>query len=105
MKTSRTSRLRGDRIEVDPGLVDRLVELYCDWRTECAEVQATYERLSRARTSERELAHAAYDAALDREGSAAEMYAAQLELIVSLGTGDTRDPPQRDPPHRTRIRR
>ena len=100
MKLGRTRDVRGDEIEVDPDLVDRLVELYCDWRTECAAVRASYGRLSGAPASERELAFAAFSAALDREESAAETYAAHLELIASLGTGDT---PEAS--HRTRITR
>jgi hypothetical protein len=100
MKLGRTSHVRGDEIEVDPDLVDRLVELYCDWRTECAAVRASYERLSTASASERELAFAAFTTALDREGSAAEMYAGHLQLIASLGTGDTSEAS-----HLTRIRR
>jgi hypothetical protein len=100
MKLGRATGVKGDEIEVDPDLVDRLVELYCDWRTECAAVRASYERLSSVPASERELSFAAFGAALDREGSAAAMYAAHLELIASLGTGDTPDTS-----HRTRIRR
>jgi len=34
MKLGRTTGVKGDEIEVDPDLVDRLVELYCDWRTQ-----------------------------------------------------------------------
>lgn len=86
-------RMKGHAIHVHPDLVDRLVELYCDWRTECGAVRASYDRFSSASTSERELAFAAYGAALDREGLAAEVYAAQLELIKRLGTRAKRDPP------------
>jgi hypothetical protein len=100
MKARRESHGRSHALEVDPDLVDRLLELYCDWRTECVAVRSSYEQFSSAPASERDFAFAAYSAALDREGSAAERYAAQLELIVSTGTGDTPDPPKR-----TRIRR
>jgi hypothetical protein len=100
MRLGRARDVRGGEIEVDPDLVDRLVELYCDWRTECAAVRACYERLSDASASERDLAFAAFTVALEREGSAAETYAAHLELIASHGTGDT---PEAS--HRTRIRR
>lgn len=61
------------------------MELYCDWRTECASVRIAYERLADAQDDERALAHAAYDAALDREHSAADAYAAQIRLITLRG--------------------
>ena len=60
-----------------------MIELYCDWRTNCAEVQAAYERFSIAPASDRGVAFAAYVAALDREHSACDAYAAQIRLITS----------------------
>jgi hypothetical protein len=66
---------------VRPDLVDRLIELYCDWRTECAQVQAAYERFLGAEPDDRTLTFAAYAAALDREESACESYAAQIRLV------------------------
>jgi hypothetical protein len=68
---------------IRPDLVDRMMELYCDWRAECGEVQAAYERFLSASASDRALAFAAYTAALDRERSASEAYAAQIRLITS----------------------
>ena len=70
-------------VQVRPDLVDRLIELYCDWRTSCAEVQARYERFSYASASDRASAFAAYWAALDREQSACRSYAEQVRLIES----------------------
>ena len=70
-------------LQVRPDLVDRLIELYCDWRTACAEVQARYERFSYASASDRAVAFAAYWAALDREQSACGSYAEQVRLIES----------------------
>jgi hypothetical protein len=67
--------------EIRPDLVDRMIELYCDWRTECAAVQAAYERFLDASASDRATAFAAYIAALDREESACESYADQVRLI------------------------
>lgn len=72
--------------QVRPDLVDRLIELYCDWRTSCMEVQAAYERFSDASPSERAAAFAAYQAAVDREQSACESYAEQIRLIEPLCT-------------------
>jgi hypothetical protein len=71
-------------LAVHPALVDQMLELYCDWRTECGAVQSAYERFSVAAGSERTLAYAAYTAALDRECSAADAYAAQTRLITSI---------------------
>jgi hypothetical protein len=68
---------------IDAHLVDRMLELYCDWRTECEAVRAAYRRFSSAQPSERALAFAAYSAALEREGSASEAYEAQIRRISS----------------------
>jgi hypothetical protein len=67
--------------EIRPDLVDRMIELYCDWRTESAAVQSAYERFRDASASDRAAAFAAYTAALDREESACESYADQVHLI------------------------
>ena len=64
-------------------LVDRMMDLYCDWRTECAEVQAAYDRFLDASPADRSAVFAAYTAALDREESACEAYAAQVLLLES----------------------
>jgi hypothetical protein len=64
-------------------LVDRMMDLYCDWRTECAEVQAAYDRFLDASAPDRAAAFAAYTAALDREESACESYAAQVRVLES----------------------
>lgn len=66
---------------IRPALVDRMIELYCDWRTECAAVQAAYERFLDASRPDRADAFAAYVAALDQEQSACEFYAQQVRLI------------------------
>jgi hypothetical protein len=68
---------------VRPDLVDQLIYLYCEWRAECAEVAAAYERFVSAEPVDRPLAHAAYGAALDREESAADSYASQVALIIA----------------------
>jgi hypothetical protein len=68
-------------VQVPPELVDRMIELYCDWRTGCSEVQAAYERFLGASSSDRGAAFAAYTAALDREEAACDSYAEQVLLI------------------------
>ena len=69
-------------VDKGPELTDELIELYCDWRTRCEEVRANYERFSSAPRADRASASAAFEAALDREESAAEAYAAQLRRIA-----------------------
>lgn len=70
-------------MSVEDVLVDRMIDLYCDWRTACAEVRTAYERFCQAHASDRALAFAAYSAALDREESACEDYAEQIQVIES----------------------
>ena len=66
---------------VRPELIDRMIELYCDWRTDSAEVQAAYDRFCAARAEDRSITFAAYRAALDREQLSCETYAAQIRVI------------------------
>ncbi|HTX31226.1 MAG TPA: hypothetical protein VMD09_07560 [Solirubrobacteraceae bacterium] len=73
---------------IRPELVDRMIELYCDWRTECAGVHTTYERFRNA-SRPVEDAFAGYIAALDREQSACEIYAEQVRLIESQFAAQT----------------
>ncbi len=70
-------------------LIDRLLEFYCAWREECAEVHAAYQRFSDASVPDRALAYAAYVAALDREDAAALMYAVQVDLVASRLSGES----------------
>lgn len=67
--------------EIRPDLVDRMIELYCDWRTECAAVQSAYDRFLDVSAPDRPTAFAAYIAALDREQAACESYADQVRLV------------------------
>jgi hypothetical protein len=70
-------------VQVRPELVDRMIDLYCEWRTSCEEVRVRYERFLDALPSDRAVAFAAYMAALDREQSVCESYAEQVRLIES----------------------
>jgi hypothetical protein len=76
--------------QVEPELVDELIELYCDWRSECWSVRSAYAQFSAATADERPLAYAAYRAALDREEAAADVYAEQLSVVASRATTDRR---------------
>lgn len=66
--------------QIRPELVDRLIDLYCDWRGACRQVRAAYEEFRAAPAGER--TYAGYRAALDREESAAEAYAQQLMRVA-----------------------
>ncbi len=76
--------LYAPQVEIDPRLVDHLIDLYCSWRAERAEVSAAYHRFSAAPAGDRAVAFAAYGAALDREQRACEAYAAQVRFIQAL---------------------
>ena len=65
--------------EIRPDLVDRMIELYCDWRAGCWNVRTAYERFLDAPAPDRAVAFAAYQAALDQEEAACEAYASQIE--------------------------
>jgi hypothetical protein len=79
-------------IHIQRDVVDRLIELYCDWRAVCAEVQAAYERFLDASPGDRAMAFAAYCAALDREQCTSEAYARQVRLVEArCGAADERD--------------
>ena len=79
--------LYAPRVEIDATLVDRLIDLYCDWRAERSEVRAAYAQFGAAPRSDRAVAFAAYGAALDREQRACEAYAAQVRFIQALCVG------------------
>jgi hypothetical protein len=64
--------------------VDRLLELYCEWRTSCWDVRTAYDRFCAVRAGDRPLAYAALAGALDREELAAGAYADHLTLVSSL---------------------
>jgi hypothetical protein len=86
---------------VHPDLVDRMIELYCDWRTDCAEVRVAYGRFLEASVSDRPVAFAAYMAALDREQCACEDYEAQVRQISSACAPERMRAPRRGmPDHR-----
>ena len=79
-------------IHIRRDVVDRLIELYCDWRTVCAEVEAAYERFLDASPRDRAMAFAAYSAALDREQCTSEAYARQVRLVETrCGAAGERD--------------
>ena len=64
------------------GSGDALIDLYVDWREECAAVHSTYERWRRAPKHDIAAAFAAYSAALDREERAGNVYAALARRVA-----------------------
>jgi hypothetical protein len=71
--------------EVPADAIDRLIELYCDWREGCVGVHAAYERFSSAAADNRALAFAAYTAALDQEASASRSYEDHFNRLMPDG--------------------
>jgi len=51
-------------VDVAPEIVDRVMDVYCDWREQCLKVHGADERFKVAAPADRDLAYAAYDAAL-----------------------------------------
>jgi hypothetical protein len=66
---------------VRPELIDALTEAYVEWREECATVRQAYERWISFPAWERELAFAAYTAALDREQQASIVYSRWMHRV------------------------
>ena len=60
---------------------DALIDLYVEWREECAAVQSAYERWRAAPRDDGAVAFAAYRAALDREEGASNAYAALVRRV------------------------
>jgi hypothetical protein len=63
---------------------DAAFDAYLDWRMRCDAVQRTYTQWSRARDDAAAWAFAAYERALDREESAAKIYAAAMARVAEL---------------------
>jgi hypothetical protein len=61
---------------------DALIDLYVEWREECSSVELAYERWREASKDDREAAFAAYNAALDREERASDIYAALIREAI-----------------------
>jgi hypothetical protein len=67
--------------------VDVFVESYVDWREECRTLEAAYARWRRSERPGRNLAFAAYRAALDREEKAAHVFGLVAAGIEGLQRG------------------
>jgi len=68
--------------ERDRRVGDAVIDLYVDWREECSTVRLAYERWREASKEDRAGAFAAYNAALDREERASDIYAALIRKIT-----------------------
>jgi hypothetical protein len=62
-------------------VVDAAVEAYVHWREECAAARDAYRRWSSVEKADRMLAFCAYTAALDREETAARIYAEAMKRL------------------------
>jgi hypothetical protein len=65
-------------------LLDAAHAAYADWAEESAKVAQLYVRWSEATRGERDLAFAAYGAALEREERAAQVYADMVGMATRL---------------------
>jgi hypothetical protein len=72
---------KGIASRVRPELIDELMEAYVEWREECSFLSRAYENWSDFPVHERELAFAAYRAALDREQAASAVYSDCIEKV------------------------
>ena len=63
-------------------LVDELMDAYVDWREECIALEQAYARWSSVALDDRNVAFAAYTAALDREEQASSVYAERTHLVA-----------------------
>ena len=77
LKPLRHFRKRRDKVEL-------AVDAYLAWREECVAVRTAYLAWRRARDVEAALAFDVYEAALDREEVAAEVYAALMRRVGHL---------------------
>jgi hypothetical protein len=87
-------RLKPRRRFIKPrDTVDLAVAAYVAWREECIAVRNAYLTWRRARADEAALAFDAYEAALDREEAAANIYAELMRRVGYLvATGLARQP-------------
>jgi hypothetical protein len=69
-------------------LIDRLMDMYVEWREECVALWDAHERWKRATAGDRQLAFAAYRAALDREEWACHVYQDHVSRITPALTGE-----------------
>jgi hypothetical protein len=69
------------KTQIQPELIDDLMETYLEWREECVGLADAYERWLSVPLAERSLPFAAYRAALDREEQASAVYADRVDRI------------------------
>ena len=67
--------------ELSRGLIDDLIEVYVDWLEECAALAQAYDGWASVAVADRDLAFAAYQAALDREQQASAVYSDRIDRV------------------------
>jgi hypothetical protein len=81
-------------VQLDPGLIDDLIEVYVDWREECAALTRAYDEWAAVAVADRDLAFAAYQAAVDREQQASAVYSDYLDKVQrEIGRSNPPEPP------------
>jgi hypothetical protein len=68
-------------VKTQAELIDRLMDMYVEWREECVALWDAYETWKRTPAPDRTLAFAAYRAALDREEWASSVYADLVDRL------------------------
>jgi hypothetical protein len=84
-----------EHVSVQADAVDYAVDAYVRWREECAGAREAYRRWSSAPTADRMLACCAYIAALDREETAARVYAYAMRRLSDVCWDTWRAEPRR----------
>jgi hypothetical protein len=78
-----------------PELIDRLMDMYVEWREECAALWEAYAWWRAAPPAQKAPAFASYRAALDREEWAAHVYADLVSRIALPFHGEHASQPPR----------
>jgi hypothetical protein len=81
--------------DVRTELIDDLMEAYVEWREECAGLVHAYERWASVPATDRDLAFAAYKAALDREQQASAVYSNRIDRVEREIESKQRNPLRR----------
>jgi hypothetical protein len=72
----------GVKTPVRPHLIDDLMDLYVEWREECAAVREAYAHWAHVPSMQKEPAFVAYRFALDREERASAVYADRVDHVA-----------------------
>ena len=75
-------------------IVDEMMDMYVAWREACIALRKAYENWSTVRVAERALAYATYQAALDWEEQASNVYADRLLHVARAIAAERQSQPR-----------